>query len=314
MALEWWLVLALAAIAGAIAARRARHARQAREALRRFQHVSARGAYQEGLTQGWLGGPKHEHAVLLLHGFSGAPHDFRGLPARLEAAGIPYLAPALTGFGLDDVHLLRAARLEDWVRDALTSYELLTTLAREVSVVGLSFGTLLAAELALAHPVRNLVLVSPYFHLKSASDRRARETLAHPIPRAIARVLMPYVFKPVRPGRATCVDVVDARGALEGFQYPILPLEGLLQLWRCPQDQPLERVQARQLDVLYGALDETSDVARFLADLDARGVPHRRRAFARSAHNPFGDHDAAEAIAAVMDILTDRVPAARQEA
>lgn len=296
--------LAAAALAaGAVRRRRARLVGGTRAFLARFEHVPALGAYREGLPRAWFPGPKIPHAVLLLHGYSASPAAFARLVPLLEARGVAYHAPALTGFGLDDFRLLEAVRGEDWRRDAFAAYDLLAAAAEEVSVVALSFSTLVAAELARERPVKHLVLVAPYFHLQGAGDRRLREAFRAPWKRAAALLLSPWVAKPVRPGRAGPVDLVDADAAARFFQYPSLPLASLMAVWAYPRALDPRALRAGTLDVLWGEQEGTSDVPAFLADLAAAGVPHRAHAFPRSAHNLLDDHDGAAAAAVIADVL-----------
>ena len=74
------------------------------------------------------------------------------LPARLSrkarrrdcASGV-LSATGLTGFGLADCKLLSQTRHTDWLRDAVLAYDLLKSLAEEVSIVGHSTRASLAA-------------------------------------------------------------------------------------------------------------------------------------------------------------------------
>lgn len=297
------VVGAAALTASVIRWRRARLIAASREFLARFEHLPALGAYREGLPLTAFPGPKRPHAVLLLHGYSASPAAFARLTPLLDAHGIAYHAPALTGFGLDDFALLEAVRGEDWRRDAYAAYDLLAAAADEVSVVAMSFSTLIAAELAQDRRVKHLVLVAPYFHLQGEADRRVREAFRTPWKRAAARALLPWVAKPVRPGRATPVDLCDPLAAARFFQYPTLPLASLMAVWAYPREPDLRALRLETLDVLWGEQEQTADVPAFLAELDAAGVPCRAHAFPRSAHNLLDDHDggaAAEVIAGVL--------------
>ncbi|MFN3429194.1 MAG: alpha/beta hydrolase [Candidatus Sericytochromatia bacterium] len=280
--------------------------RRTRDFLARFTALPAIGTYAESRQRTHFGPPPLPHAVLLLHGFSASPGAFAALTAALEERGIPYHAPALTGFGLDDLRLLEAVRASDWRRDALNGYDVVAAAAREVSVVGLSYGTLLAGFVAGERPVKHLVLAAPYFFEKATGDQAMRRTLQRPLVSRLARRLGLYVAKPVRPGRATCVDIVDPDEARAFFQYPTLPLSSLLEVWGSPRDVDFRALAFETLDVVAGEQEQTSDVPAFLAMLDRQGVPYRAHPLARTAHNVFNDHDKAEAAAIVADILAGR--------
>lgn len=299
----WILAIALLGWGG-IHLRKVRLQGRAFGFLSRFERLPALGAYREGLPLVGLGGPHVKHAVLLIHGFSASPAAFRALVPELERLGIPYMAPALTGFGLDGFRLLERATAADWRRDVHVAYAQLAAVAEEVSIVAISFGTLLATELATELPVRELVLVAPYFHLQGEGDRRMAATLVRPWARGLALALMPYVAKPLRPGRSQPVDIVDPERAARFFQYPTLPLRALLEVWRFPRVADFRRLRHRRLTVLYGAQEGTSDVPAFLADLAAQGLEPAVHVFARSAHNPYDDLDAPEAARVTAEALS----------
>ncbi|MDB5096049.1 MAG: hypothetical protein JWM80_470 [Cyanobacteria bacterium RYN_339] len=298
-----WILAVVLLAWGALELRKDRLRKRAFAFLSRFERLPALGAYRQGLARSGFGGRRLPHAVLLVHGFSASPAAFDALMLELERRGIPYVAPALTGFGLDDFRLLERATAADWRRDVRTSYDMLAGLAEEVSVVAISFGTLLAAELATELPVRDLVLVAPYFHLKDAGDRRAAAQLANPWLRAIALVAMAYVAKRVRPGRTEAVDIVDPSRAGRFFQYPTLPLRSLLAVWDFPRVADFRTLRCRRLTVAYGGQEQTADVPAFLADLAAQGVTPTVLAYPTSAHNLFDDLDAEAAAKAVAELL-----------
>ena len=298
------VVAAAAVTAGVVRWRRARLLEAAHGFLARFERLPALGAYREGLPRAAFPGPKRPHAVLLLHGFSASPAAFRRLTEALDRAGVPYYAPALTGFGLDDFRLLEAARGEDWRRDAFAAFDLLAATAEEVSVVAFSFSTLIAAELARDRRVHHLVLIAPYFHLKGELDRRMRTTLRSTWKRAAALALFPWVAKPVRPGRTTPADLCDPQAAERLFQYPALPLSSLMAVWGYPRTFDFASLRVASLAVYWGEKEGTADVPAFLAELEAAGVPHTARGFPLSGHNLLDDHDGEAAAAAIVDTLS----------
>jgi carboxylesterase len=300
----WPLFLAIVLVGwGAVRFRQARLQRRAFAFLERFERVPALGAYREGLSTSSFGGARLPHAVLLIHGYSASPAAFRALTVELERRGIPYVAPALTGFGLDDFRLLERATAADWRRDVRSAYEQLAGLAEEVSVVAISFGTLLAAELATERPVRELVLVAPYFFLKGQAEQRLAAWLARPWARALALALSPYLGKPLREGRSERVDIADPAHAARFFQYPSLPLRSLLEVWNYPRLTDFRALRCRRLAVCHGGAELTSDVPRLLAVLAEQGVAVEVRSYPRSAHNLFDDYEADQAASDVAALL-----------
>ncbi len=91
-------------------------------------------------------------ACLLLHGFTGSPHEVRPLGEALAAAGIRAVAPLLAGHGEAPEALLGVDRrdLYESAREALRGLRG----ARRVYCAGLSAGALLALELCARVRVR----------------------------------------------------------------------------------------------------------------------------------------------------------------
>jgi pimeloyl-ACP methyl ester carboxylesterase len=300
------LLAALAAAAAVSRRRRNRLARGADAFLGRFERLPELGTYRQGLPLVHLPGPKRPHAVLLLHGFSGSPASFQGLTGELEARGIPYYAPPLLGHGLDGLRILTAARGTDWRREVYQAYQLLAAIADEVSVVAISFGTLLAADLAREHPVRHMVWLSPYFHLRTDMDRRMAAHVRNPAKRAAALALSPLIAKPVRANRTLPVDICDPVASAKHFQFPAIPLAALMEIWAYPRVTDFQALRMGTLDVLWGEEDQTADTPSCLAALDVAGVAYTAHPFSASGHNLLDDYDGRAAALAIAERLAGR--------
>jgi carboxylesterase len=96
-------------------------------------------------------GEARGRACLLVHGFTGSPYEMRPLGERLAGAGWLAAAPALAGHATDPDDLDRTG-WRDWVGTADAALTALKARCPSVSVVGLSMGGLVAAELAAARP------------------------------------------------------------------------------------------------------------------------------------------------------------------
>lgn len=109
--------------------------------------------------------PGGDRGVLLSHGFTGAPAEMRLLGERLHGKGYTVLGPRLAGHGSSPAEMA-GTRWPHWYGDVEDGYHLLKGMCREVSVVGLSMGGLLALKLAAEHPVTRVVAVNaPIFLL-----------------------------------------------------------------------------------------------------------------------------------------------------
>lgn len=108
--------------------------------------------------------PGGERGVLLIHGFTGAPAEMRLLGEYLHGRGFTVLGPRLAGHGSSPAEMA-GTRWPHWYGDVEDGYHLLRGLCREVSVVGLSMGGLLALKLAAEHSVDRLAVVNAPIYL-----------------------------------------------------------------------------------------------------------------------------------------------------
>lgn len=107
--------------------------------------------------------PGGEHGVLVIHGFTGSPSEMRLLGEALQQAGYTVLGPRLCGHGTSAEEMSRTF-WDLWYGSALDAYHLLRQTCRNVSVVGLSMGGLLALKLAAEQPVHKVAaLCAPIY-------------------------------------------------------------------------------------------------------------------------------------------------------
>ena len=198
--------------------------------MSRFTPVPDVGTFQEARSRAYSGGPRVRRGVLLLHGYSASPQEFELLCQKLQKAGIAYYAPQLTGFGDNDLGLLREVRAEDWMRDALNAYDTLAAFTDEVSVLGHSNGGALATFVAENRPVKHLILSGPNI-LPEESDLIFKRLLNTWIVGSLLQDLVPVFKKPTRAGRVLDVDTLDPAAAQRSFHDPALPTNSLRALW-----------------------------------------------------------------------------------
>jgi carboxylesterase len=129
--------------------------------------------------------PGAKAAALLVHGFTGTPWEMRLLAEHLAEAGMASLAVRLSGHGTSPEDLA-GRRWEEWYDVVLEGYQMLGREFPSVYGMGMSTGCLLLLAMAKAHPLRGLVLFSPYLR-----------TLHWLAPYAgILRWALPYQVKP----------------------------------------------------------------------------------------------------------------------
>lgn len=272
----------------------------------KFTHDPVVGGYTEAMPRVYGGGTKAPVGVLLLHGYSASPQEFDYLVGALRKANIPYYAPLITGFGLDDFRLLNAASPTDWKRDALNGYEIVAAMADKVSILGHSNGGALAAIVAKHRSVDKLVLTGPSVFVHP-DDEGIKSMVLTPVLSDIALALIPVFVKPQREGRVTNTDTRDPEGAQNSFHYPALASKSLVTVWTIQDQVDLKDVSVEEFWLLHGADDLTVDMPSTVAALKTVGIKYRQRVFENSGHNILEDFDKDEAVDFILSILTGEV-------
>jgi carboxylesterase len=106
----------------------------------------------------WFEGGKV--GVLLIHGYTGSPHDMNYLGKRLNEAGYTVYIPRLPGHGTNHIDFLNS-NWNDWLRKCVDSYLLMKKKVKDVYVAGLSMGGILTLLLASKFNPTKIALAAP---------------------------------------------------------------------------------------------------------------------------------------------------------
>lgn len=100
-------------------------------------------------------------ACLLIHGFTGAPKEMRGMGEYLQQRGYTCLGVRLAGHATDPEDMVRA-RWTDWTASVEDGYSLLRslTLTGDIFLAGLSMGGVLSLLMSTRLDVRGVVAMS----------------------------------------------------------------------------------------------------------------------------------------------------------
>jgi carboxylesterase len=105
-------------------------------------------------------GRENGQSVLLIHGYTGSPHDMRYLGSRLQEAGFTVSIPRLPGHGTSRQDFLQT-KAQDWLRRSVDAWLDLQLLGLQQSVGGLSMGGIIAAILGATFKPHKIVLAAP---------------------------------------------------------------------------------------------------------------------------------------------------------
>lgn len=115
----------------------------------------------------------NDRAILMIHGFTGSPADFRIYAKIYARAGYDVAVPLLPGHGSHISYLERLTFRELFI-PLEPVYDFLLKRYREVHVLGLSYGGVLATKLALRRKPPTLSLLAPAFYLSVEREKRMR--------------------------------------------------------------------------------------------------------------------------------------------
>lgn len=100
-----------------------------------------------------------EHAILLLHTFTGTVRDVKQLGHYLHALGYTVLIPSYPGHGLPIQDFVNYD-IDDWWQTVEESFLKLKDQFKDISLIGVSLGGLFSLKLAEKYEVNQLIVMS----------------------------------------------------------------------------------------------------------------------------------------------------------
>lgn len=158
---------------------------------------------------------------VLVHGFTSAPQEMRGLGQHLAERGHSTVAVRLPGHA---THLgaMARSRWTDWLAAVEDGYHLLQACAEQVVLLGLSMGGALSLLASRQLPVAGVVAMSTPFEVPPQPRLRFLRHLLGPL-RAISP-LLPFIPKPPP------LDYQDRQAAQDHLSYPVLPSRSVVEI------------------------------------------------------------------------------------
>lgn len=257
--------------------------------FKKFSFDESSGQFEVAKPVSFLGENK-QHGVLLLHGFSASPQEFRFLIPLLKEKNISFYAPLLTGFGIQDLSTLKILRSVEWLNDAIDAFDLLNKHVKEVSVVGHSMGGLLAVLLAQRRRVKKLLLSAPYLVEKESHSFKKR-ILKIPIVFFIMRSFLPVIKK------SSFSEESDR------FIYHAVPINSIKALWDLHGFLNFTNLK-NDLYLFAGKLDNTSCMKSNESMLAEKNISFQKYEFEKSGHNILEGAEKEAVSKKIIEILT----------
>jgi carboxylesterase len=211
--------------------------------------------------------PGDQRGILCVHGFTGTPHEMRGLAASLARRGPTVHAVALPGHAtvideMDDT------TWGDWAGAVVEAYDRLAARCSSVAVVGQSLGGLLTLYLATRRRPAAIASLGAPLRLAGLSGMVARASTRWPLAGRVQR--LPKL------GGSDVRDP-DAKAANPAYPaIPVRPLGELLAFMRVVDDAlpqvtaPLLLIHAEQDHT--APVDSVARISRRVGSLDQRVV------------------------------------------
>lgn len=273
--------------------------------FQRFEHIPDHASFRETL---WCKNfperdkPKYKHAVLLLHGFAASTQEFQYLLPALKENNIPFLAPSIPGFGRDRVKLLANINFQDWLRNCMYHYDMLSEIADEVSIIGHSMGSLLATYIASHRPVKGLILSGPAMFVVDR-DKKLKKFFTNKYLSDIYVWIFPFFPKPIHKDRKSVADMIDDEHLNEIFQYISCPTRAVKQLALLQDYVNILESTPQKLHLIYGKYETTINVKGLIQLLDENKIKYTQKEYENSAHSAFEDLDRKEAADDTVKLL-----------
>lgn len=157
--------------------------------------------------------------ILMLHGFTSTPRQFRELADFLSARGFTVCAPLVAGHGTDPADLIKTGP-KDWQESVKKSYLELKQKVKKVIIIGNSFGSNLGFWLIKEtnnEPVAIVSLGAPiYFRWHRFIKFRVK----------LYGRFRKYYHKPARVYKTDYTDMNDE------VSYPVLPVKNIRDLFK----------------------------------------------------------------------------------
>lgn len=158
-----------------------------------------------------------ETGVLLLHGFTASPYQFKELRAQLAQKNLTVYAPVIAGHGTNPEDLMRTS-IEDWIESVENAYKFLKEKVKSIVIIGSSFGGNLAYQLAVKNDdaLKGIVSLGTPVYLRWHRIIKIRYY--------VYGWMKKYYKKRVVNYKPSYIDVPEV------VSYPVIPIESLKNL------------------------------------------------------------------------------------
>jgi carboxylesterase len=212
--------------------------------------------------------------VLALHGFGGTPFEMKLVVEVAAELGLAAHAPLLPGHGTHASDLARTG-FADWARAGEAAFQSLLGASHRVIVIGLSMGSLIAAQLAATHKTEVCAL-----------GMLANATRLHsPFPALALRVVDWLGIRDFSVPKVGA-DIGDPEARATHPSYGLQPIRGAIEVVRAGQrtEKILGQITAPAL-IAHGKRDRVCPVANAARVVRLLGSTEKRLVILPESHH-----------------------------
>lgn len=162
---------------------------------------------------------KSKVGILLLHGFTSTPYQFKEVGEYLGKKGFTIYAPLIIGHGTSPEDLMNTT-MEDWQKSVRAAYLKLKEKVQKIVIVGNSFGGNLAFYLARQFPNSTAGVVSLGTPIRLRFQRVIKVRFY------LYGWMKKYYHKPRRIYKMDYTDMADE------LTYPVIPIKSLQEFFK----------------------------------------------------------------------------------
>jgi len=202
--------------------------------------------------------------VLLLHGFTGSPSEFRETGEFLHEHGLTVYAPLLPGHGTTPADL-NNRKWHEWCEEAVKGLEKLQQKCKRIFVCGLSFGGTIALSIAANHNINGAVVMA-------ASTRSIHKWV----------FILPLISKFKKYKKKTDFN----KTSLQRFTYDCYPLKAVVEAEKFLKslNKNLAKITAPLL-LIYSRKDRTVSIDHSNLIMEKTGSHNKKLILLENSHH-----------------------------
>jgi len=180
---------------------------------------------------------KAKIGVLMLHGFTSTPFQFREVAEYLAQKKYTVFAPLIAGHGTTPADLAKTT-IEEWKKSVEDAYLKLKRSVQKIIIVGNSFGGNLAFYLARRFPESTVAVISLGTPVKIRFQKIIK------IRYYLYGWMKKYYRKPRRIYKIDYTDMADE------VTYPLIPIKSLMRFFQFIREETIPNLRSVKAPVL----------------------------------------------------------------